>query len=586
MPRWRLSRRRFLAGAGGAAAAALAARPRRPAAAQEPAAPGGGPAAPAAPFATRPMVMGTHAMVAAGHPLAAEIAVRVLHEGGNVVDAALAGSGVLQVVRPFASTIGGDLFALVHDGQTGAVVAINASGPAPRAATIDWFRAQGLRTIPATGQLSIEVPGLVGGWALLQERFASWPLADLLAPAIAYAADGFPIYPKLTGQSAQFAALLADSPAASALFLPGGQPLRTGELLVQRDLADSLRAIAVDGAGAFYGGPLGDAIGRYCQEQGGLLAPADLATAPGELRIPIQTRYRGYTVYELPPVSQGFVLLEELNLAAGFDLAGFGPNSADGIHLMVEAKKLAFADRLRYLGDPAFVPLALDELLSPTHAEQRRAAIDPRRAADTPVAAFDRRARGSDTTYLCVCDANGNAVSIIQSVNSPWGSGVVVPGTGILLNDRLQNFWLEAGQPNSLAPGHRTAHTLTSFLVKQGDELVVIGGTPGADDQVQTNFQVLVNLLDHGMNVQEALDATKWSSRPGTLEREQDQPYVLTVERRLDEGVVAELVARGHRVQRVADYTIGAHKTIVRNVENGVLMGGASAARDGYAIGW
>jgi gamma-glutamyltranspeptidase / glutathione hydrolase len=584
------NRRRFLAAAG--AGFALSGILGRPAAAQVPG-PGaptgagnGGTGAPFTQFPTRTMVMGTHAMVSAGHELAAEAAVRVLHAGGNMVDAALAGSGVLQVVRPFTSGLGGDLFGLIHDGATGNVVAINASGGAPHAATIDWFRSQGLATVPSTGLLSVEVPGLVGGWALLAERYASWDLGTLLAPAISYAAEGFPVYPKLARSSAQAIDLLQQFPATASLFLPGGKPLQTGDLLVQRHLADSLRAVASAGRDAMYGGPLGDAIGRYFQDQGGLLAPADFATAPGEAGTPISSPYRGYSVYELPPVSQGFILLEELNLASGFDVAALGHNTADAIHMMVEAKKLAFADRLAYLGDPGFVPLELEAILSPTFADARRSGIDMKRAADPPVAAFDLRARGTDTTYICVCDAAGNAASIIQSINGAWGSGVVVPGTGILMNNRAQNFWLEEGVPNSLAPGKRTAHTLTSFLVKRGSELVMLGGTPGADDQAQTNFQVVANVLDHGMDVQQALDATKWSSSPGTLERDNGQPYVLSVEPRLDESIVADLVARGHRVQRVADYSIGAHKAIVRNISNGVLMGGASPVRDGYAIGW
>jgi gamma-glutamyltranspeptidase len=535
---------------------------------------------------SRPMALGTHGVVSTGHALASLAGLRVLQEGGNAVDAAIAAGAVLTVVQPHANSIGGDLFALVHDGRTGEVVAINASGPAPQAATAAWFRARGYRTVPARGVLSVEVPGLVDGWALLHERFATWAWSDLLAPAITCAAEGFPVYPSLARESARYAELLAAHPPTAALFLPGGRPLRTGQRLVQPELAEALRALAARGRDAFYGGPLGAAIGEYCQRQGGLLAPADLQTPPGAVRVPIQTEYRGYTVFETPPVSQGFILLEELNIAAGFDLAALGHNSADTIHLMVEAKKLAFADRLAYLGDPAFVPLPLEVLLSPEHAARQRARIDPRRAAQERVAALDLQPQGGDTTYLCTMDAAGNAASVIQSVYSPWGAGVVVPGTGILLNNRLSAFWLADGHPNQLQPGKRTMHTLNAFLLKRGRELFMVGGTPGADDQVQTNFQVLVNIIDFGMNVQEALDATKWSSRPGTLEGDQEQPYVLAVEPRLDEAVVRELAARGHRIQRVPDYTIGAHEAIVRDLETGVLMGGAAPTRDGYALGW
>jgi gamma-glutamyltranspeptidase len=535
---------------------------------------------------TRPMALGMRGVVATGHALASQAGLRVLEEGGNAIDAALAAGAVLTVVLPEANTIGGDLFALVHVGATGEVVAVNASGPAPRAATAAWFRAQGHRTVPARGILSVEVPGLVDGWALLHERFATWPWADLLAPAIRCAAEGFPVHARLAQQSAQFADLLARHPATAALFLPGGQPLRTGQRLVQAELADTLRTLAADGRRAFYGGPVGEAIGRYCEQAGGLLTPADLADYPGAYREPIQTSYRGYTVYETPPVSQGFLLLEELNIVEGFDLAALGHNTADAIHLMVEAKKLAFADRLAYLGDPSRVAVPLAELLSPERAARQRARIAPRRAAVEPVAALDLRPKGGDTTYLCAADAAGNAISLIQSVYSPWGSGVVVPGTGILLNNRLHGFWLQEGHPNELAPGKRTMHTLNAFLVKRGRELFMVGGTPGADDQVQTNFQLLVNVLDHGMSIQEAIDASKWSSRPGTVEAEQGRTYTLALEPRIEAAVVDELAARGHRIERVPDFTIGAHQAIVRDPELGVLMGGAAPTRDGIALGW
>ncbi len=535
---------------------------------------------------TRPMALGTHGVVSTGHGLASQAGLRVLEDGGNAVDAALAAGAVLAVVLPEANTIGGDLFALVHDARTGQVVAVNASGPAPRAATPDWFRAQGHRTVPARGILSVEIPGMVDGWELLHQRFATRPFGDLLGPAIRLATEGFPVHQRLAHQSAQFADLLARHPATAALFLPDGQPLRPGQLLVQSDLADCLRAIAAGGPAAFYGGPIGDAIGRGLEQVGGLITPADLADRPAAFREPLRAEYRGYTVYETPPVSQGFMLLEALNVAAGFDLAALGHNSAGAIHLMVEIKKLVFADRLRYLGDPDRVPLPLSELLSAAHAARQGGRIDPRRAAADRVTALDLRPGGTDTTYLCAADAAGNAISLIQSVFSPWGSGIVAPGTGILLNNRLSGFWLEDGHPNQLAPGKRTMHTLNAFLLTRGDALFMVGGTPGADDQVQTNFQLLVNLIDHGMNVQEAIDATKWSSRPGTPEADQDAPYRLALEPRVDDAIVAELTARGHGIERVADFSIGAHQAIGRDLELGVLMGGASATRDGIALGW
>jgi gamma-glutamyltranspeptidase / glutathione hydrolase len=538
---------------------------------------------------SRPMALGTHGVVSTGHPLASQVGLRVLEEGGNAVDAVLAAGAVLAVVLPEANTIGGDLFALVHDGASGEVIAVNASGPAPQAATVDWFRAHGHETIPARGILSVELPGLVAGWGVLHERFATRALADLLAPAITVAAEGFPAHPNLARQSAEFGAVLAKDAAAAALFFPEGQALRTGQIVVQAEMAASLRAIAADGPKALYGGAIGQAIGEHCQRLGGLLAPSDFAQPLdtfAAVRTPIQTTYRGYTVYETPPVSQGFILLEELNLASGFDLRAIGHNSVNAIHLMVEAKKLAFADRIAYLGDPSRVAVPLDDLLSPAHADRQRARIDPQRAAQEQVSALDLRPQGGDTTYLCAVDAAGNAASVIQSVYSPWASGIVVPGTGILLNNRLSGFWLQDGHPNQLAPGKRAMHTLNAFLLKQGRKVFMVGGTPGADDQVQTNFQLLVSVVDHGLNVQEAIDATKWSSRPGTLEREQHHSYALAVEPRMDASVVEALAARGHHIVHAPDYSIGAHQAIVRDPESGVLMGGAAPTRDGLALGW
>jgi gamma-glutamyltranspeptidase/glutathione hydrolase len=538
---------------------------------------------------SRPMALGTHGVVSTGHPLASQVGLRVLEEGGNAVDAVLAAGAVLAVVLPEANTIGGDLFALVHDGASGEVVAINASGPAPQAATVDWFRAHGHETVPARGILSIEVPGLVAGWDLLQQRFATRALGDLLQPAIAVAAEGFPVHPNLARQSAQFADVLTKDAAAAALFFPEGRALRTGQLLVQREMAECLRAIGAAGSRAFYGGPIGQAIGEHCQRLGGLLAPSDFAQstdAIAAIRTPIQTDYRGYTVYETPPVSQGFILLEELNIASGFDLGAMGHNSVNAVHLMVEAKKLAFADRIAYLGDPSRVAMPLDTLLTAEHAARQRERIDLQAAARERVSPLDVRPKGGDTTCLCAVDAAGNAASVIQSVYSVWASGIVVPGTGILLNNRLSGFWLEDGHPNQLAPGKRTMHTLNAFLLKQANELFMVGGTPGADDQVQTNFQLLVSIIDHGLNVQEAIDATKWSSRPGTLERDQYDGYGLAVEPRMDAAVVDALAARGHHIVRAPDYTIGAHQAIVRDPESGVLMGGAARTRDGLALGW
>ncbi len=531
------------------------------------------------------MVMGMKGMVSAGHPIAAQVALRTLTEGGNVVDAAVAASAALAVVRPHMTGIGGDLFCLIYLAKEGKVVAINSSGPAPAGATIDLFRSKGMQQIPMNGPLAVETPGCVAGWELALSRFGTMPLGRLLQPAIDYAEGGFPVSPHLAQAIAEGAQQFARFPHWMAAFLPEGRPPRPGEVLKLPNLARTLRILQKGGAEAFYQGEIAEAIAAFMQQQGGLLSKEDLAACRAELLEPIQIDYRGYTIYEQPPVSQGHLLLQQLAIVEGFDLATLGPQSTEAIHLMVEAKKLAFADRLRYLGDPSLRQPPMNVLLSKEYASQRRKKIDLNRAIVAAAPGVVAVA-GSDTTQHCLIDAEGNCVTMIQSLFKSFGSGMVAGDTGITLNNRMAGFFLDPSHPNALAPGKRTAHTLNTYMVFQDGRPFLVGGTPGADDQVQVNFQVISNLIDHGMSLQEAIEAPRWSSFPGTLPGETTDPYELRMENRFPDSLVDGLRQKGHSVKLSAPWSFGSQSAVLLDPESGVLYGGSDPRRDGYTVGW
>jgi gamma-glutamyltranspeptidase / glutathione hydrolase len=533
----------------------------------------------------RPTVMGTRGMVSSGNSLASQAGLRVLMDGGNVVDAAIAASAVLSVVRPHMTGIGGDLLCLIYLAREGRVVAINSSGQAPKAATIDYFRSHGHSYVPMDGILSVETPGCVAGWDAALKQFGTMSVSDLLQPAIDYAENGTPVTINLSRVIEESVGSFSRLPGWMETFTDGGRPLRPGELLKQPKLGRSLRAIKEGGADAFYRGEVAEALVSFMEKEDGLLAREDLAACRPEVLDPIQIDYRGYTIYEQPPISQGHLLLQELAIAEGFDLASMGAQSADAIHVMVEAKKLAFADRLRYLGDPSFVDVPMSRLLSKEYAAKRRKSINPSRAI-VAAAPGALAAMGTDTTYHCVMDAEGNAVSMIQSLFKPFGSGVVAGETGMVLNNRLAAFFLEPTHPNALAPGKKTIHTLNTYMVFKDGRPYVVGGTPGADDQVQASFQVLTNLLDFGMSLQESIEAPRWSSTPGTSPGETTAPYELRLEDRFPAEVVESLRKRGHTVKMTGPWSIASMKAVMMDPETGVLYGAADPRRDGYSAGW
>jgi gamma-glutamyltranspeptidase / glutathione hydrolase len=535
----------------------------------------------------RPIIVARNGLVASGNPLASQAGLRILQDGGNAVDAAIAASAVSAVVRPFATGIGGDLFALVYNARDRQVFAVNASGGAPERASLDLFAERGLEVIPERGPLAIETPGCVAGWALAAERFGSRPLSALLAPAIDYAEDGFGASQALVAAVVLGRQTVGDQPGWASTFLPEGRAPQLGEMYRLPGLARSLKAIAEGGADEFYRGDLARRVATGVEQAGGVLSIGDLGQCRAELVEPISGSYRGYTVYEQPPVSQGFILLLQLAILDGFDVGRMGHLSADAVHHMVEAKKLALASRLKWFGDPGWMENPTAEVLSPAYVDRCRELIDPHRAAqrvELPVLA----GAGANTTFLATADRDGNVVAMIQSVFSSWGSGVVAGDTGVLMTNRLAGFFLNPEHPNSLAPGKRTIHTLNSYLVFKDGVPFLAGGTPGVDDQVQVNLQVISAIVDHDVDLQDAVEAPRWSSTPGTAPwtRPLASPYGLRLEAPLAATIGAELASRGHMIESDPGFAVGSSKLIMVQPRSRSLLGAADPRREGYAVGW
>lgn len=526
--------------------------------------------------AARPVIMGRNGMVSSGHYLASLAGIKILQEGGNAVDAALATSFVLSVVIPDASGPGGDLFALVYMRNKGKVEALNASGPAPRKATIEMFQEKGLKKVPTSGSLSIAIPGAVDGWVELHRKYGTKDLARLAADAIGYARDGYPISARLGKRIEELA---GSFPLVDRAFRkPLGDP-RPGKMLVQKNLGHTFEQIVKHGRERFYQGELGARMCAAIQAEGGVIGQEDLQGRYAEWLEPLTTTYRDYNLYEQPPVSQGFIVLEMLNILEAYPLEKMEP--AEVIHVMVEAKKLAFEDRVNHLEDPRFGDPQISRLISKEHAQKRRDLISSTtRSREHLAGSF-----GSDTTYLCTADRDGNVVSLIQSIFAPFGSGIVAGDSGMVMNNRLCSFVLDASKANALRPGKRPAHTLNSYMAFRNGEFFAVGGTPGNDDQPQSNVQILHNLLDHNMDPQAAIEAPRWSHMPGTPPRS-ELPEALSLEEGFSRELISALKAKGHKIKLVGRWSFGAAQVIVRDPTAGAWLGGADPRREGYAIGW
>lgn len=536
---------------------------------------------------SRHLVYGAHGMICSNSPLAASVGISVLQDGGNAFDAALAVAAVETVALVPLSGLGGDSFILLHDAKTRTVTGINSSGVAASGATAAHYRGQGYRNMPLAGPHAVSVPGEVAAWEVLHQRYCTKPWAQLLDRAIGYAEEGLPVSPGIGRSFANNVGKLAQFPSTAAVFLRQGTPPKAGDRLVNADLARSLRIVAQGGAEAFYRGELTERMVQGLNAAGGLFTTADFAAQQAEVYAPISTTYRGHTVYQTCPPSQGFLLLEMLNLVEGFDLTSLGHNSATAIHVMVEAKQIAYADRNRVAGDPRFVTWPLDELISKGYAAERRSEISPDQI-NAGLAALQPAGVDGDTTYFCAADGAGNCISWIHSLSNAFGSGYVAPGTGILFNNRAgRGFSLTPGHPNEIAPGKRTMHTLNCYLATRDGEPVIIGGTPGGDQQPQTNLQILTGLLDFGLDPQAATEAPRWWSFPGTDPAFLEQAPELRVEAGMPEATIAGLEALGHRIVRQhAEATDGIVQLIIRDPQRGVLMGASDPRGDGQAASW
>ncbi len=526
--------------------------------------------------ATRSVVYGAHGMVCAAQPLAVQAGLEILKQGGSAVDAAIATNACLGLMEPTANGLGGDLFAIVWDPKAGKLVGLNASGRAPLALTADKVPPEKDGTIPLYTPYSWTVPGACDGWFELHAKYGRLPMSQVLAPAIKYAEEGFPLSPVIAGDWERSTRVFKDKPGFAEVFMPGGHAPREGERFRNPALARTLRLIAERGRDAYYQGPIAAAIVKFSKANGGFFALEDFAS------------YRGYDVWELPPPGQGLAALELLNILESFDLKAMGRESADYWHVMVEAKKLAFADRARYYADPAFAATPVSELLSKDYAKRRAALIDMKHAAhsDVPgeVAALNRR----ETTYLCAADENGMMVSLIQSNYTGFGSGYVVPELGFGIQDRGGLFSLHKGHPNYLEPGKRPFHTIIpAFVTRDGKPLMAFG-LMGGDMQPQGHAQVIANLIDFGMNLQEAGDAIRFhhtgSTEPtGTV---MNDGGVLHIEDGLPVALLDELKRRGHVMAPEGPGQYGGYQAIWRDPATGIYRGATEKRKDGCALGY
>jgi gamma-glutamyltranspeptidase/glutathione hydrolase len=539
---------------------------------------------------TRSEVIATHGMAATSHPLTSQIALDVLKRGGTAVDAAIAANAALGLMEPTGNGIGGDLFAIVWDARSRKLHGLNASGRSPRSLTLAKLREElrklGSKTIPPRGPLPVSVPGTVDGWFELHARFGKLPMKELLQPAIGYARDGFPVTEVIAEGWARNARLLKDYPNFAATFMPNGRAPAKGEIFRNPLLANTLSAIAEGGRDAFYKGEIAQRIEKYMRANGGYLTAADLAAHRSEWVEPVSTNYRGHDVWELPPNTQGVAALQMLNILEAYDLKRMGFGSAEYLHLFVEAKKLAFEDRARFYADSRFAKIPLQGLLSKDYAARRRALIKLDRAAleyPTDPKALEQ----GDTIYLTVADEAGNMVSLIQSNYRGMGSGMTPDGCGFIFQDRGEMFSLTEGHANVYAPGKRPFHTIIpAFITKDGKPWVSFG-LMGGSMQPQGHVQMVVNLIDFGMNLQEAGDAPRvrhdGSSEP-TDEVMRDGGQVV-----LEVGVSPETVkalqARGHKVTVANDGDFGGYQAIMRNAE-GVYFGASESRKDGAAQGY
>ncbi|MGB5482804.1 MAG: gamma-glutamyltransferase [Eudoraea sp.] len=538
-------------------------------------------------FTTRSEILARNGMAATSQPLATQVAIDILKKGGSAMDAAIAANAMLGLVEPASCGIGGDIFAIVWDAKEEKLYGFNGSGRAPQSLTIEYFMEREIKYVPLYGPLPVSVPGCVDGWFALHQKFGKLPIKELLQPAINYGREGFPVSEVIAYEMDYGSEGMEDLPGFSATYLPNGRPPKKGEVFKNADLSNTYEMIAKGGRDAFYKGDIARTIDAYMKKHSGFLSYEDLASHTSNWVEPVSINYRGYDIWELPPNGQGTAALQMLNILEGYDIASMGFGSAAYLHVLTEAKKLAFEDRAKFYADPDFNKIPLDQLLSKEYAARRRELINPDKAAST-YPAGDLEIETGNTTYLTVADKDGNMVSLIQSIYSEFASGMVPDGLGFVLQNRGQMFNVQdKNHANALEPGKRPFHTIIpAFITKDGKPFLSFGLMGGAV-QPQGHTQIVVNLIDFGMNLQEAGDAPRMrhqgSSQPtgsvmsngGTLNLESDFDY----------KTIRELRKKDHRISfSVGIY--GGYQAIGVDLENKVYTGASESRKDGQAAGY
>ena len=533
-------------------------------------------------FTSRSEVIAAHGMVASSHPLATQIGLEILKQGGSAVDAAIAVNAALGLMEPTGNGIGGDLFAIVWDAKSKKLYGLNASGPAPKKLSLEYFQENNLSEYPEFGPLPVTVPGAVAGWSELHKKFGKLPIDHLFKPTIAYAREGFPVTETIAYYFALNKQRFQDYPNFKEVWMANGDVPKTGEIFKNPALGNTLETLADKGLSEFYTGDIARITADFIQAQGGFLSYDDLAGYRPEWVQPISTDYRGYEVWELPPNTQGLATLQILNILEGFNLAELGLYSTEYIHLFIEAKKLAFADRAKFYADPRFAKLPIETLLSKDYATKRRQEINPKKAALVDASGLPQH---GDTVYLTTADQDGNMVSLIQSNYSGMGSGMTPPDLGFMLQNRGTLFSLDPKHLNVVAGGKRSFHTIIpAFVTKDGNPYISFGVMGGAT-QPQAQAQVLINIIDFGMNLQEAGDAPRivhsGSSQPSG-ERMRSGGTV-SLESAFDEKIRKELVEMGHTL-KYEKGSFGGYQAIMK--KNGVYYGASESRKDGQAAGY
>ena len=533
-------------------------------------------------FASRSEVIGQNGMVATSHPLATQIGLDILKQGGTAIDAAIAANIALGLMEPTGNGIGGDLFAIVWDSKTQKLHGLNASGPAPKNITIDYFVKQGLKKIPPYGPLPVTVPGAVDGWVKLHEKFGKMDFKLLFEPTIEYAKSGFPVTETIAYYLDLSQKRFENYPNFNDVWTKNGRMPQKGEIFKNPQLAKTLEVIASKGRAGFYEGPIARTMADFIQSQGGFLTYEDLASFHSEWTPPVSSNYRGYEVWELPPNGQGIAALQILNMLENYDLKSLGLFSAEYIHLFTEAKKLAFADRAKYYADPLFEKIPVEELISKSYAKERIKLIDANHVAKTDEAGI---LKNGDTIYLTAADQYGNMISLIQSNYRGMGSGMVPPGLGFMLQDRGELFSLDKNHKNSLKGGKRPFHTIIpAFVTKDGKPFMSFGVMGGAT-QPQAHAQIIINIVDFGLNLQEAGDAPRIVHSGSTQPTDEimKDGGTLSIESGFGDEIEKQLAKKGHNI-KYEKGIFGGYQAIM--LKDGVYYGASETRKDGQASGY